>query len=361
MQQPLPSSLNVLLSVDNTAPSIEPIVGGLIHHTYRVAAGNQSTLLQSINTQIFSDPIGLIKNHQALYQHFRSPESPFSHPLAKPLAFPNGEWLYVDEFQQTWRQTEFINGSYTLSAVEDPNQAFALAAFFARFTKYASTLDHSHWYIPLPHFHDLSFRYEQLEQAIQEDRAGQKNMYAQLIDDLRGRQHYVKAYGRIRQNPAFTWRMMHHDAKLSNVLIDEKEHTWLCPIDLDTVMPGYFFSDLGDMIRSICNGSGKEDSAAQQVQFRSDLFESLLDGYRSGMQSTLSSLENQLLPIAGVWMTYMQCLRFTTDLLQGDLYYRIERRGQNAERAENQLELLRQMENYLEQSGRGSLLAGEIV
>ena len=154
---------------------------------------------------------------------------------------------------------------------------------------------------------------------------------------------------------------MHHDAKLSNVLIDQKEDNWLCPIDLDTVMPGYFFSDLGDMIRSICNGAEKEDSPLEQVRFRSDLFESLLDGYQSGMPSILSPEENRLLPIAGVWMTYMQCLRFTTDWLNGDLYYRIERTGQNTERAVNQLELLRQMENYLMQTGRGSLLTGEII
>lgn len=360
MQHAIPPSLIQLLSVGKTPPRITPISGGLIHKTFVVRAGHEETLLQSINTQIFSDPIGLIHNHLALYQHFRSTHSPFPHSLAKPLAFSNGEWLYVDEFHKTWRRTEFISDSRTHLAVEDSIQAQALAKFFAHFTKHATSLNQPNWHIPLPHFHDLSLRYDQLEQAIQEDRAGRAKNHLQLLTELKSRKRYVKSYRQIRLNPAFPLRMMHHDAKLSNVLIHDKEQTWLCPIDLDTVMPGYFFSDLGDMIRSICNGSGKEDSAVEHVQFRSDLFESLLDGYQSGMQSILSPEENRLLPLAGVWMTYMQCLRFTTDLLNGDLYYRIERTGQNTERAENQLELLRQMENYLMQTGRALLLAGEI-
>ncbi|MBM3431984.1 MAG: aminoglycoside phosphotransferase family protein [Bacteroidetes bacterium] len=360
MHPSLPPSLIQRLCIHDAQSQLTPIAGGLIHHTYRLQVGNEQTLLQSINTEIFLNPIGLIQNHLALYEHFLSAGSPFPRPLAKPLPFPDGSWLHVDECNQTWRRTEFIPNSYTHPTVEDPKQAFTLAEFFARFTRHAASVNQSAWHIPLSRFHDLSFRYEQFEQASKEDPFGRKNSQPALIQELESRLHYVKTFLQIDRHPAFPLRMMHHDAKRSNVLMDQQEGTWLCPIDLDTVMPGYFFSDLGDMIRSLCNGSEKEDSTAEQVHFRSDLFESLLTGYRAGLTGILSPPEDQLLPISGVWMTYMQCLRFMSDYLNGDLYYRIEHPQQNLDRVNNQLELLRQMENHLQRNGRASLLSGEI-
>jgi Ser/Thr protein kinase RdoA (MazF antagonist) len=352
MTPQLPYSLCRLLSDDIAPIQVFPITVGLIHQTYRAQDGKNNYLLQSINTNIFTDPMGLIHNHRRLHKHFLSEDAPFPHSLAEPRPFPNGEWLFKDENQQTWRMSEFISGSHTRTSVENTVQAEALAAFFARFSWHASSLEQNNWHIPIHRFHDLAYRYEQLEEAILNDQVSRKADQAALINELQNRKHYVDLFRYMEADERFPLRMMHHDAKLSNVLIDDLTDTWLCPIDLDTVMPGYFFSDLGDMIRSICNGSAKEDSPIHEVVFRTDLFEALLSGYGTVMENSLTSEEKTLLSMSGILMTYMQSLRFLTDYLNGDVYYHISRPEQNLDRTINQFSLLCEMEAYLHESGR---------
>ncbi|MFM7672766.1 MAG: phosphotransferase enzyme family protein [Bacteroidota bacterium] len=352
MTTPLPHSLTDLLTSGLGDSESKLITDGLIHRTYRLKTGTTNYLLQSVNKNIFSYPKGLIDNHLILFDHFLAPDTPFTHPLAQPLLFPNRDWLFQDESGNTWRLCEYIEGSCTRSGVEDAAQAYALADFFARFTRHASTLDSSNWHIPLPNFHDLEARFSQWELAIRNDPAKRKKDLLALIEELNGRQVYVNFYSGMRQNPNFPLRMMHHDAKLSNVLIDAQTDQWLCPIDLDTVMPGYFFSDLGDMIRSLCNTAPREDSPASDISFRADIYEALLQGYRIGMSGTLSRQEEEQLDMAGPLITYMQTLRFLTDHVNGDLYYQIDHPGQNLERALNQFTLLKKMEAYLKEKGR---------
>lgn len=347
MNPPLPPPLLKLLAFgEEGSVQAVPISGGLIHQTYRVSTRKRTFLLQSINRHVFPNPAGLIQNHLALYQHFNQPQAPFPHPLAQPLPFSTGEWLFEDA-EHSWRLTSFLSGTHTLHSVKDPEQAAALAEFFARFTNHASQLDQTNWQVPLPGFHDLSARFDQFERAIAEDKAGRVQAQTELIGQLRDRIAYVDQYLALRRDPDCPLRMMHHDAKLSNVLIDNETNAWLCPIDLDTVMPGYFFSDLGDMMRSICNGAALEDAPTPEGPFRSDLFDALLAGYRKGMAGSLSPTEERLLERSGILMTYMQALRFLTDHLNGDVYYRTDRPAQNLDRTINQFTLLKAMEAYV--------------
>ncbi len=352
----LPNTLTQLLSAgDRKDIHAATISNGLIHQTFCLTVDDQAYLLQSINKYIFPNPEGLIKNHVALYEHFNRPGSPFEHPLVKPLPFPSGNYLFTDELEQHWRLAEFIPGACTRSEIEETSQAEALADFFASFTRHASKINVTDWHIPLTNFHDLSFRYDQFQDAVQNDIAGRKSSLDQLIVEMKKRRPYVDFFSSLHNNAHFPLRMMHHDAKLSNVLIDERFHTWLCPIDLDTVMPGYFFSDIGDMIRSICNGAKEEDSPSTEVQFHADLYEALLAGYRNGMKGTLTKQEDAHLDVTGIIMTYMQSLRFLTDHLNGDVYYQIDQPGQNLDRAVNQLAFLKKMEEYLSTRGRFSM------
>ena len=326
---------------------VHPITNGLIHQTYRIDIDEECSLLQSINTSVFSEPSGLIQNHRALYHHFSTPDSPFNHPLAKPLPFDQDQWLFTDETGQPWRRCAFIANTHTKANIESPEQAEALAEFFARFTRHASTIGQTSWHVPLPGFHNLRMRFDQFEQAIRSDLAGRKKDRRELIEALTTRIRYVEFFDRMTKSNLHPLRMMHHDAKLSNVLIDARTEEWCCPIDLDTVMPGYFFSDIGDMVRSICNGASDEDSTELETPFGSELYEALLQGYRKGMQGVLTEAEQMQLDLAGVLMTYMQTMRFLTDHLNGDLYYRTAYPGQNLLRAQNQFRLLEQMETYL--------------
>lgn len=343
----IPAELLPLLPIEDATVEIHQLSGGLIHRTYRIKNASGNLLLQSINTQVFSDPEGLIHNHRVLHQHFQAPSAPFQ--LASPLPFSQGQWTIQDHTGSYWRLSQFITDTHTLDAVDGPAQAEILAGFFARFTRYAATLQEPNWSIPIPKFHDLSHRFQQFQTALSTGLPDRINASQSLIDALIHRSGYVDFFEQLQNNPAYPLRMMHHDAKLSNVLIDSKNGQWVCPIDLDTVMPGYYFSDLGDMIRSLCNSQKEDEVADDQPILRTDIYQALVRGYLSGMGDALTPAEITNIHQAGPIMIYMQAIRFLTDHLNGDTYYRIDRPGHNFDRAQNQFNLLNQLEIYRKQ------------
>ena len=160
----LPNELIQWLPYSETILKVSQLSGGLIHRTYVVRTASESILLQSINTQIFSEPTGLIQNHRALYQHFQAPRSPFA--LAMPLPFSNDAWIVQDDQGASWRLSQFIAGTHTLHEVESPAQAEALAQFFARFTRHAADPKDPHWAIPIAKFHDLTPRFNQFQTSL---------------------------------------------------------------------------------------------------------------------------------------------------------------------------------------------------
>ena len=143
---------------------------------------------------------------------------------------------------------------------------------------------------------------------------------------------------------------MHHDAKISNILFSEETGQVICPVDLDTCMPGYFFSDLGDMIRSMACSEDESSSNFSEINIRKDFYESIVDGYMEVMQKLLTDSEKKFIHYSGLLMTYMQALRFLSDYLNGDMYYRTTYTEQNFDRAKNQLTLLQRLETFLSEN-----------
>lgn len=353
--QQLAVKLIQLLPLQGENLQVDQLSGGLIHQTFCVRTESDAIILQSINTQIFTDPEGLIRNHRVLHRHFQSSSAPFQ--LAEPLPFLDGNWIVQDDLGYNWRIGQFISDTHTLTAVNDPAQASALSEFFARFTRHAAEIQDPNWSIPIPKFHDLAHRFDQFQTALSNGIPQRIHSSRSLITDLIERKRYVAFYEQLRNNSEFRLRMMHHDAKLSNVLIDSKTGTWICPIDLDTVMPGYFFSDLGDMIRSLCNSQTEDAINPTDQEFRTDIYEALVQGYLNGMGDALTSGERTHIHLSGPIMVYMQTLRFLTDHLNGDTYYRIDRPGHNLDRALNQFNLLNQLEQYLKKTGPRNLVS----
>jgi Ser/Thr protein kinase RdoA (MazF antagonist) len=199
----------------------------------------------------------------------------------------------------------------------------------------------------IPRFHDVRWRFEQFTQALEND-AKQRLLRAdELIRAFQKRSYLVEFYDRITQQPEFKLRVMHHDCKMSNLLLDEKTALPLCPIDWDTLMPGYYFSDLGDLIRSL-SGTHPEDYAdTHRIGIRKDFYRALLEGYLEGMGQAFTPSEKKLIHHAGPLMIYMQGLRFLTDYLNGDVYYKTTYPQQNFDRASNQHALLTRLETFL--------------
>ena len=150
------------------------------------------------------------------------------------------------------------------------------------------------------------------------------------------------------ESEEFEKRVMHHDAKISNILFSEETGQVICPVDFDTCMPGYFFSDLGDMIRSMACSEGENNTNYSEINIRKDFYEAILDGYMEVMQELLTDAEKKHIHYSGLLMIYMQALRFITDYLNGDLYYRTDYPEQNFDRAMNQLTLLQRLEEFLQ-------------
>jgi Ser/Thr protein kinase RdoA (MazF antagonist) len=326
---------------------VEPITEGLINHSYRVTNKNNgfTLVLQQINQHVFKEPAALQHNYEMLWRHLQAKESVFFIPA--PIYFPGESALFCDTHDRYWRIFEFIKNTQTIHITEDPLQAGAVAKTFAGFTASFDDFETKNLNIPLPGFHDLSLRFDQFQKAIHNGNFQRLQKAAALLSEIRKREHYVSLYEVMISSGEFKRRVMHHDAKISNVLFDKTSGAVICPIDLDTAMPGYFFSDLGDMIRSMSCCKNEDSTELSDLCVRPALYSAIVEGYLSIMEKHLSASEKKYIHYAGLMMTYMQALRFCTDYLNGDIYYKIDYREQNIDRAMNQFTLLQQLEEFL--------------
>ena len=196
--------------------------------------------------------------------------------------------------------------------------------------------------IPLPDFHNLSLRYDQFLHALKTGNPERIRECAGWIETTLEQQTIVKEYEIIKTNPEFKIRVTHHDTKISNVLFDQQDKG-LCVIDLDTVMPGYFISDVGDMMRTYLSPIGEEEKEYSKIEVREDFFSAIVKGYLHEMKDELTATEKTHFIYAGKFMIYMQAIRFLTDHLNNDSYYGAKYPGHNLVRAGNQFKLLQRL------------------
>ena len=241
-----------------------------------------------------------------------------------------------------FRVFPFIKNSHTTDVVVSPSQAYEAAKQFGRFTNLLSAFPVDKLKITLSDFHNLPLRYAQFETAIKEGNQERIKQTSALISFLKDQHEIVTISEQITNNPDFKKRVTHHDSKISNVLFDENDQG-LCVIDLDTVMPGYFISDFGDMMRTYLSPVSEEEKDLSKIEIRDEYFKAIADGYLNEMGKELSAVEKKCLVYAGKFMIYMQALRFLTDHLNNDTYYGSKYEGHNFIRANNQATLLKKI------------------
>ncbi|MFI5152919.1 MAG: phosphotransferase enzyme family protein [Chitinophagales bacterium] len=325
----------------------QPIGDGLIHLTFKASgeSGAGRILLQAINKHIFKKPEDIVHNYLLVYEYLKAEQGMPMIPA--PVATQNGEFIWKDEKQNCWRATAFFEGTYSPMVAESREAAFAVARNFARFTSSLSGLDTHLLKEILPGFHNLSARYQQLETAISSAPMEKLLKSTHTIAEFRERKKLVDFYEFIIHSADFPDRVTHHDCKISNILFDKTTNQAICPVDLDTVMPGKFFSDLGDMIRSMSCTKDENSIQWEQIQIRQEFYESILKGYLEAMSDKLSEPEKKNIHYSGLMMIYMQGIRFLADYLNGDPYYKTNYAEQNLNRALNQLILLENLEELL--------------
>lgn len=321
---------------------IIPFGTGLINNTWKIETNtaNRHFILQRINTSVFRNPESIAHNIRciAAYLQDQHPEYLF----IKPVPTLEGQDLYFDGADGYFRVFPFINESCTYDVVNSPEQAYEAARQFALFTKLLSHMDAGNLRITLPDFHNLSLRYEQFITALNSGNTERVQEANDIIYTLLHLKSIVDDFEQIRHNSDFKIRVMHHDTKISNILFDKEQHG-LCVIDLDTVMPGYFISDVGDMLRTYLSPVSEEEADLDKIEIRDAFFKAIVQGYLSEMCQQLTSAEKAHFVYAGKFMIYMQALRFLTDYLNNDVYYGARYEKHNLVRARNQTNLLQKL------------------
>lgn len=325
-------------------PIITVLGDGLIHKTYKVAySGSPTIVLQGINTNNFPEPENIIHNYRVLSQQNKG--------IAPLIKSKDGNWFWVDGDNNFWRATKFVEGSYTELYPKTAEQAYTTAHCYGQFTRSLADVDTKQLKVIIQGFHDLAYRYNQFEQAITKATIQRLLKSTHVIAELRQRKRLVDFFTEIKSDPAaYRTRVMHHDCKMSNILLDETSRKAICPIDLDTVMPGLYFSDIGDMIRSMAVTVDENSTQWEGIDVRKEFYEAIVKGYLDSMGDIFSSEEKEHIHHAGLLLTFMQSLRFVTDFLNGDTYYQTSYPEQNLNRALNQLILLEKLEEFLERN-----------
>lgn len=326
--------------------TVEKIGGGLINHTYKISAAlKPAFLLQQINKNVFTNPKAIQDNYLSIWQYAEFEFTGLQLPTPKYCG--KNTTLFIDKQTNYWRAFEFIDNTNMLLIAKKPAQAKATAKAFAKFTAAFSDFNLHSLKIVIPDFHNLKFRYQQFEESLNTELYERMAKALPLIDDLKQRELYKHFYEIIIESGEFPQRVMHHDAKIANILFHKVSGKVICPVDFDTVMPGYFFSDLGDMIRSMACSHDENSLEFEKITIRKKFYEAIMNGYMMVMNKQLTDSEKKYIHYAGLLMIYMQSLRFITDYLNGDIYYQINYPEQNFNRATNQLVLLKQLEIFL--------------
>lgn len=334
---------------------IQPYGTGLINNTWKISYLSRDYILQKINDKVFKKPRHIADNIEAIESYLEK-----EHPeyfFVSPVKTKNGESMVYMRDEGYFRLFPFVKYSHTYDVVETTQQAFEAANQFGLFTKTLSGLPTESLKTTIPDFHNLAYRYEQFEHAIQKGNPLRIKETEKSIGFLRSHDHIVTTYEKIVSGKEFKLRVTHHDTKISNVLFD-KNDKGICVIDLDTVMPGYFISDVGDMMRTYLSPVSEEENDFSKIEIREDYFKAILQGYLEQMTTELSAEEVRHFIYAGKFMIYMQAIRFLTDYLNNDKYYGVSYKGHNYIRAKNQVTLL---ERLLEKENKLNDIVFEIA
>ncbi len=340
-------------AIDGTATGVTPLGKGLINKTYKVATAPPSApdyVLQRINTSVFGDVELLQRNIETVTAHIRAKllaagVADIDRRVLRFVPSDSGRTWWRDAAGEYWRLMVFIPDAHTYDLV-NPEYSRCAGQAFGEFESMLADLD-----TPLgetiPHFHDMPFRLRQLNDATHADAADRLHEVQDIVGEIHRRAAYMCRAEELHRQGLLPKRICHCDTKVNNMMFDAQGEV-LCIIDLDTVMPSFIFSDYGDFLRTAANATTEDDADLSHVRFRHDIYRAFTEGYLHGAAAFITPLEREMLPYAVALFPYMQCVRFLTDYLNGDTYYRTLYPTHNLVRTRNQLRLLTCVEHELE-------------
>ena len=332
--------------------TFKELASGHINDTYLIITKEKPYyVLQRINHGVFHDVPGLIENKVAISQHIKEKLQHLSpkkqkRRILKFFKTNTGASYYRGDEGDYWNLMQFIDKSVTHITVPNDGIAYEGGRLLGQFLTLTNDFDASKLTEVIPKFHDMSFRYWEFEEALRlasNERREKAKPYIELVEKSKDEMHILQ---RLKESGEIKMRVTHNDTKISNVLFNKKEKG-LCLIDLDTVMPGIVHYDFGDAIRTSCSNAAEDETNLDLVEFNVDYYNAFTKGFLKKMKKSLSPVELKYLPLGAKTMIFIMGLRFLTDYLNNDVYYKTKYAEHNLDRAKNQFKLLQSLSEKL--------------
>ncbi|PLW98993.1 MAG: mucin desulfatase, partial [Marinilabiliales bacterium] len=250
---------------------------------------------------------------------------------------------HVDEEGNYWRVMNYVKDSHSVDVVETAEQAYEAAKAYAYFQRHLANLPTEGFIETIPDFHSLSWRLQQYDEALQKDAAGRAQSCQAELEFVEQHRHFADKLEALLESGDIPIRITHNDTKINNVLFNNTTRKGIAVVDLDTIMPGSVLYDFGDMMRTFLSPAAEDEHDLSKVIFRQEIFEALHKGYMEELGDILTDGEKEHLRFGGKIMTFIIGLRFLTDHLNGDVYFKVAREGHNLDRCRVQFRLLELM------------------
>ncbi|MGQ7947279.1 phosphotransferase enzyme family protein [Flavobacterium sp. WC2509] len=325
--------------------SFEELASGHINDTFLIKTiAKPYFVLQRINHKVFVDVPGLISNKVAISRHLKEklkhlPEEQLRQQVLDFVNTKSGKPYYQDKDGNYWNVMVFIEDSVSFETVNNEEVAYEGGKLFGNFLFLTSDFPASKLTEVISKFHDMSFRFFQFEASLKvasNERWNIAKPYIMQVNELKEEMHILQ---NLKKSGEIRLRVTHNDTKISNALFD-KNNKGLCVIDTDTVMPGIVHYDFGDAIRTICNTAAEDEKNLDLVNFNVDYYKAYVKGFLEEIETELSPIEIEYLPLGAKTMIFIMALRFLTDYLNGDIYYKTAYPEHNLDRAKNQFKLI---------------------
>ncbi len=337
--------------IDGAAASCERYGNGHINETYLVVSATGTRyILQKINRGVFHDVPALMHNIASVCAYLRAQDPDPRHSMRIVPPRTGGSFL-TDEDGAAWRVYDFVEDSICLDAPETPEDFYQSAVAFGTFQRQLAGFPADTLAETIPHFHDTPDRYRLLREAAERDALGRRKLVERELDFALAHEAEGAALANLLARGELPLRVTHNDTKLNNVMLDAVTRKPLCVIDLDTVMPGLAAYDFGDSIRFGASTAAEDERDLSRVTMSLELYETYARGFTSAC-TTLTKLERETLPLGAKLMTLECGVRFLTDYLVGDTYFRIHRPDHNLDRCRTQFKLVADMESKWSQMQR---------
>ncbi|MCE7055135.1 aminoglycoside phosphotransferase family protein [Algoriphagus sp. AGSA1] len=314
-----------------------PFGSGLIHGTYLIESGSSKYVLQEFNNTVFQFPERISHNQRLVKSQGNETFLPFQLPL--PLVNSENN-LITSVNGRLFRLFDFVNGQ-TIQEITDLNQAYIAAEAYGAFAEWGKNVETSQLQECIPDFHRLDLRFARLQEVANEKhlRSAEER---EILDFYLGQKDLINAYK--RNQSVLPLRLTHNDTKINNLIFSQDLSKVEALIDLDTLMSGYLMYDFGDLVRTVACSRAETSQKWEKIRLEITVFEQLLLGYWKGVKNLASKEETESLLLAGEVMTCIMGLRFFTDHLQGNVYYKVAYPEQNLHRAKNQMLLLKSLQ-----------------